>query len=97
MLHSPFFLVAGVLIMLLFTRWHWALHTAWWLIVALSIVHYGGEKDSIPLPIGQDPSILEMGLEPQPHVRPGPDGAAEDPYTNEGSGDEKKFVEVLDI
>ena len=82
--------------MLLFTRWHWVLHTAWWLIVALSIVHYGGEKDSIPLPIGQDPSILEMGLEPQLQT-PGPDAATEDPYTNEGSGDEKKFVVTLDI
>ena len=83
--------------MLLFTRWHWVLHLTFWLIVALSIVHYGGERSSIPLPIGQDPSSWEMGLESQPHVRPGPDAATEDPYTNEGSGDEKKFVKVLEI
>jgi len=81
--------------MLLFTRWHWALHLTFWLIVAVSIVHYGGERNSIPLPIGQDPSSWEMGLEPQ--LRPGPGVAAEDPYTKEGSGDEKKFAEVLDI
>ena len=83
--------------MLLFTRWHWVLHLTFWLIVALSIVHYGGESNSIPLPIGQDPSSWEMGLESQPHVRPGPDAATEDPYTDEGSGDEKKFVKVLEI
>ncbi|MEK9738182.1 MAG: hypothetical protein VW438_00455 [Euryarchaeota archaeon] len=82
--------------MLLFTRWHWALHLTFWLIVAVSIVHYGGERNSIPLSIGQDPSSWEMGLEPQLQL-PGPDAATEDPYTNEGSGDEKKFVEVLDI
>lgn len=81
--------------MLLFTRWHWALHLTFWLIVAVSIVHYGGERNSIPLSIGQDPSSWEMGLEPQRH--PGPDAATEDTYTKEGSADEKNFAEVLDI
>ena len=83
--------------MLLFTRWHWVLHTAWWLIVALSIVHYGGERGSIPLSIGQDPSSWEMGLESQLQT-PGPDAAAQDSYAKEGLlGDEKNFAEVLDI
>ena len=95
MFHSPLFLVTGIFLFLLYSRWSWALHGLFIGIVVFSIASTKGERGSIPLSTIQDlqPGGQELLLVPG---AAGEDGVGREGI-NEGSGDEKKFVEVLDI
>jgi hypothetical protein len=94
MFHSPLFLVTGIFLFLLYSRWSWALHGLFIGIIMFSIASTKGERGSIPLSTIQDlqPGGQELLLVP---------GAAGEDWlgteSTEESHAEKKFVEVLDI
>ena len=94
MFHSPLFLVTGIFLFLLYSRWSWALHGLFIGIIMFSIASTKGERGSIPLSTIQDlPGVGQEAL-----LVPG--AAGEDGVGREGNEEshaEKKFVEVLDI
>jgi len=92
--HSPLFLVTGIFLFLLYSRWSWALHGLFIGIIMFSIASTKGTDGSIPLSTIWDlqPGGQELLLVP---------GAAGEDWlgtesTEEGHA-EKKFVETLDI
>ena len=94
MFHSPLFLVTGIFLFLLYSRWSWALHGLFIGIIMFSIASTKGTDSSIPLSTIQDlqPGGQELLLVPG---AAGEDGVGRE--DTEGKGDEKKFGEVLDI